>query len=189
MTQNQRPDSSLDRAADEWLVVRCQLGEPDAFDALIARWHPSLWLYIRRMAGDDGDAQDLAQELWVRVFRGIARLRDGSCLRAWLFGIARRLLMDRLRAKYANPLAADVDIGTLAAEADTVDSEADLVLLEAALEALPPVEREVLTLFYLQDLSLAELAETLGVPVGTVKSRLFRARRMLRAAMPERNHS
>jgi RNA polymerase sigma-70 factor (ECF subfamily) len=97
--------------------------------------------------------------------------------------------MDRLRAKYANPLAADVDIGTLAAEADTVDSEADLVLLEAALEALPPVEREVLTLFYLQDLSLAELAETLGVPVGTVKSRLFRARRMLRAAMPERNHS
>ena len=68
------------------------------------------------------------------------------------------------------PLAADVDIGTLAVEADTFDREADLVLLEAALETLPAVGCEVLTLFYLQDLSLAELAETLGVPIGTDSS-------------------
>ncbi len=180
-------DLASDRTDDEWLVVRCQLGEADAFDALIARWHPPLWLYIRRMAGNDDAARDLTQELWVRVLRGLGRLRDASRLRAWLFGIARRLLMDRLRDKYAASVAADVDVETLAAaETEVFDREADIARLEAGLDTLPTVEREVLTLFYLRDLSLAEIAETLGVPVGTVKSRLFRARGMLRAAMPER---
>jgi DNA-directed RNA polymerase specialized sigma24 family protein len=69
------------RLADELLVVRCQLGEPDAFDALIERWHQALWLYIRRMTGRDDEAQDLLQEVWLRVIRGMARLRDGSRFR------------------------------------------------------------------------------------------------------------
>jgi RNA polymerase sigma-70 factor (ECF subfamily) len=104
-----------------------------------------------------------------------------------LFGIARRVLMDRLRREYAAPPAADVDLGTLAAEPESIDSEADLASLEAALDTLPVIERDVLTLFYLRDLSLAELADALSVPVGTIKSRLFRARKMLRAAIHERN--
>jgi RNA polymerase sigma-70 factor (ECF subfamily) len=95
--------------------------------------------------------------------------------------------MDRLRRAYAAPPAADVDLATLAAETEPIDSEADLASLDAALDTLPIVERDVLTLFYLRDLSLAELADALGVPVGTIKSRLFRARKMLRAAMHERN--
>jgi RNA polymerase sigma-70 factor (ECF subfamily) len=175
------------RAADELLVVRCQLGEPGAFDALIGRWHGPLWQYIRRMTGRDEDAQDLLQEVWVRVIRGIVRLRDGSRFRGWLFGIARRALMDRLRREYAMPTVADVDPGDLVAEPESIDNEADLAALEAALDTLPAVERDVLTLFYLRDLSLTELADALNVPVGTVKSRPFRARRLLRAAMLERS--
>jgi RNA polymerase sigma factor (sigma-70 family) len=175
------------RATDELLVVRCQLGEPDAFDALIGRWHGPLWQYIRRMTGRDADAQDLLQEVWLRVIRGIPKLRDGSRFRGWLFGIARRALMDRLRRDYAVPPVADVDPGDLIAEPPSIDTEADLAALESALDTLPAVEREVLTLFYLRDISLNELADALNVPVGTVKSRLFRARRLLRAAMLERS--
>lgn len=171
------------RAADELLVVRCQLGEADAFDALIARWHTPLWQYIRRMTGRDDDAQDALQEVWLRVIRGIARLRDGSRLRGWLFGIARRVLMDRLRRHYATPAAGDVDLEDVMAESDALDREADLAALDAALTGLPLAEREILTLFYLDDLSIAELAEALDIPVGTVKSRLFRARKMTRALM------
>jgi RNA polymerase sigma-70 factor (ECF subfamily) len=74
----------------------------------------------------------------------------------------------------------------VAADADPIDREADLASLDTALAALPTIEREVLALFYLRDLSLAELADALAIPVGTVKSRLFRARRMLRATMDER---
>jgi RNA polymerase sigma factor (sigma-70 family) len=182
------PDEALPRrASDELLVVRCQLGEPDAFDALIGQWQGPLWRYVRRMAGRDDIAQDLLQDVWIRVIRGIARLRDGSRLRGWLFGIARRVLMDRLRREYAAPGLADLDPADLAAEPDPADSEADLAAMENALDSLPTIEREVLTLFYLRDLSLAELADALSVPIGTVKSRLFRARKLLRAAMLERS--
>lgn len=180
-------ESSPRRASDELLVVRCQLGEAEAFDALIARWHGPLWRYIQRMAGRDDVAQDLLQEVWIGAIRGIGRLRDGARLRGWLFGIARRVIMDRLRRQYAAPDVGDVEPEDLTAPPDAIDNEADLAALERALDALPHVEREVLTLFYLRDLSIVELADALGVPVGTVKSRLFRARRLLRAAMPERS--
>ena len=75
---------------DELLVVRCQLGERPAFDDLIDRWHAPLWKYARRLTGSDDAAQEVAQDVWLRVLRGIHRLRDGARLRAWLFGIARR---------------------------------------------------------------------------------------------------
>ena len=126
------------RLADELLVVRCQLGEPDAFDALIARWHRPLWLYIRRMTGRDDAAQDLLQEVWLRVVRGIARLRDGLRFRGWLFGIARRALMDRLRREYAAFPTDDVDVSELAAEIEPPDREADLASLESALACCRP---------------------------------------------------
>jgi RNA polymerase sigma-70 factor (ECF subfamily) len=182
-------DRASERLGDELLVVRCQLGEPEAFDALIERWNRPLWLYIRRMTGNHDEAQDLIQEVWLRVIRGLARLRDGSRFRGWLFGIARRTLMDRLRREYAVLPADDVDIAGLAAQAEPANLETDLASMETAIETLPPVERDVLTLFYLHDLTLAELAQALNVPVGTVKSRLFRARGMLRAAMQERHSS
>ena len=182
-------DRASDRIADELLVVRCQLGEPEAFDALIERWRGPLWSYIRRMTGDQDEAQDLLQEVWLRIIRGIARLRDASRFRGWLFGIARRTLMDRLRREYATLQVDDIDVSELAAQQEPAGIETDLASMGAALETLPTIERDVLTLFYLNDLTLAELAETLSVPVGTVKSRLFRARGMLRAAMQERHYS
>jgi RNA polymerase sigma-70 factor (ECF subfamily) len=182
------PSSSLEsaRRADEneLLVIRCQLGEPAAFDELIRRWEEPLWRYARRLTGHDDAADDVAQDVWVRVLRGIGRLRDGAKLRAWLFGIARRTLMDRLRLKYAAPPASDVDVSALAAaDAGTDELEADLAAVQEALLRLPVIERDVLSLFYLDELSLQEVAEVLGVAVGTVKSRLFRARQLLRREM------
>jgi RNA polymerase sigma factor (sigma-70 family) len=182
MSHSCQPDAPS-RIADELLVVRCQLGESDAFDTLIELWHRPLWVYIRRMAGRDEDAQDILQDVWLRVIRGIPRLRDGSRLRGWLFGITRRALMDRLRKQYAAPAHDSLDGDDVSVQPDLIDREADLRALDAALEAMPLGEREVLTLFYLRDLSLNELAETLGIPVGTAKSRLFRARQMLRTRM------
>jgi RNA polymerase sigma factor (sigma-70 family) len=101
---------------DELLVIRCQLGERSAVDELTERWHPPLWKYVRRQAGEDDAAKDVAQDVWLRVLRGIGRLRDGSRLRPWLFGIARRALMDRLRHHYAAPFGSDIDVAELAAD-------------------------------------------------------------------------
>jgi RNA polymerase sigma factor (sigma-70 family) len=168
--------------ADELLTIRCQMGDPAGFDDLIARWHAPLWAFVRRLAGNDDAANEIFQDVWVRVIRGIPRLRDGTKLRAWLFGIARRTLMDHLRQEYARTPVVDVDVDEIAADAPAT-SDTDLDELERALWQLPIIEREVLTLFYLQELSLNEVAEVLKVPVGTIKSRLFRAKRLLRQAM------
>jgi RNA polymerase sigma-70 factor (ECF subfamily) len=167
-------------AEDELLAVRCQLGEAAAFDELIARWHPPLWSFIRRLVGDDDRAQEIVQEAWLRILRGLPRLRDGARLRAWLFGIARRTLMDRLRYEYAAAPTVDIDVDDVASDLAAPDDPENLQQLEAALADLPPVEREVVTLFYFEELSLNEVADVLNIPVGTVKSRLFRAKRLLR---------
>lgn len=170
---------------DELLALRCQLGDRAAFDELIQRWNDPLWRYLRRMAGNDHDAQELAQNTWLGVLRGLPRLRDPARLRPWLFGIARRVAMDRLRAQYAAPPTEDLtDADALAETGDT--TEEDLAALDQGLRELPLVEREVLTLFYLRELSLGDVAEVLAVPIGTVKSRLFRARHLLRHEMTKR---
>jgi RNA polymerase sigma-70 factor (ECF subfamily) len=174
---------------DELLVIRCQLGERPAFDELVERWHLPVWRYIRRMAGDDDAAWDVAQDVWLRVLRGIGRLRDGAKLRPWLFGIARRVLMDRLRHQYTTPIDADVDLTTVAATVSSDDSEEAIAAMERELARLPVIEREVLTLFYLRELSLTDVADVLGVPVGTVKSRLFRARQQLRHGLDTEGES
>ncbi|HET8773449.1 MAG TPA: RNA polymerase sigma factor [Thermoanaerobaculia bacterium] len=169
-----------DRKQDELLAIRCQLGEPAAFDALIARWHEPLWKYLRRLTGDEDAAAEAVQDAWLRILRGMPRLRDAGRLRAWIFGIARRVVMDRLREKYAEPARVSPEDVDLAAADDAIDLKEELALLQEELARLPVPEREVVALFHLEELSLLEIAEVAGIPAGTVKSRLFRARRALR---------
>jgi RNA polymerase sigma factor (sigma-70 family) len=133
------------------------------------------------VTGGDEAARDLTQDVWLRVLRGIGRLRDGSKLRPWLFGIARRAAMDRLRTQYASRIVDEVDVTVIAApDSPPPEPEEELRTMQQELMRLPVIEREALTLYYLQELSMAEVAEVLGLPVGTVKSRLFRARQVLR---------
>jgi len=173
------PDAGL---ADELLMVRCQLGERAAFDALAARWGTPLWRYARNLCGNDAAADDATQDIWIRVLRGLPALRDTGKLRPWLFGIAHRVMMDRLREQYARPDATGSAPEDLPADdgGAALEHELELAAMLDALARLPLVENEVLTLFYLRELSLDEVAQALGIPPGTVKSRLHRARRMLR---------
>lgn len=175
---------------DEWIAVRCQLGERHAFDELIRRWQEPIWTFVRRQVADSDVAKDITQEVWIRVLRGFGSLRDCSKLRAWLFTVARRTVMDRLRRQYAAPAIADVDMEDVPAEESAEDIEEHLATMHHELAMLPVAERETLTLFYLRELSMQELADVLMVPVGTVKSRLFRARKLLRLKLkPEGERS
>ena len=174
-------DLARERLGDEWIAVRCQLGEREAFNELIQRWHGPIKQYIRSLTDDDA-AQDIVQDIWLRVLRGIGGLRDPARLRAWLFGIAHRTWIDTLRKKYAVTVA-DIDEADPHGVPDPgmpEEREQELAALEHELARLPAIEREALTLFYLRELSLQEIAQALDIPVGTVKSRLHRARRMLR---------
>jgi RNA polymerase sigma factor (sigma-70 family) len=174
---------SDDIARDEWLVLRCQLGEREAFDPLIAKWHPLLWRYAVRLTNDADAAADVVQEVWLRALRGLPTLRDATRFRPWLFGITRRVLMDRLRVRYAEPPMERLEPGGI--EEPWVDEERtdDFSLVQSELDRLPLPEREALVLFHLRELSLNEIAAIAAIPVGTVKSRLFRARQMLRTQL------
>jgi RNA polymerase sigma factor (sigma-70 family) len=175
-----RPDPQYQSREDELLALRCQLGERAAFDELIQRWAEPLRRYVLRTSGDADACDDLVQEIWVAVVQGMGRLRDATRLRSWLFGIAHRTLMARLRLRYSATVTSDIEIDDIAMEEADVDREAALLAVERGLALLPLPERDVLTLFYLHELSLAEIASIQLVPVGTVKSRLFRARGLLR---------
>jgi RNA polymerase sigma-70 factor (ECF subfamily) len=181
-----------DVRADALLAVRCQLGERAAFDDLIRRWAQPLRRYVARVGGDESTADELVQDIWLRVLQGIGRLQDPAKLRAWLFGIAHRRLMDRLRDRYASPIDADADADAALDVRPDAAPEPDGLLagrdLERGLARLPPAERDVLSLFYLEELSLADVARVLAVPVGTVKSRLFRARHLLRQQFTGDDH-
>jgi RNA polymerase sigma factor (sigma-70 family) len=180
-----------DPRADELLVIRCQLGERAAFDALILRWHEPTWRYLRRLADGVETTADLAQDMWLRVFRGIARLREPQKFRPWLFGIARRAAMDRLRGKYSRVTESSAELENLPADdpAHDDDVEQALTALEQQVASLALPEREAVTLFYLRELTIEEIAAVTSVPVGTVKSRLFRARQSLRRALASRGET
>ena len=178
-----------DPRIDALLAVRCQLGERAAFDDLIRRWAQPLRRHVSRVAGDAHAADELVQDIWLRVVQGIGRLQDPGKFRPWLFGIAHRRLMDELRGRYAAPsLESDEATDGLAVGAPDPDRELVARELERGLARLPAGERDVLSLFYLEELSLAEVAQALAVPVGTVKSRLFRARHLLRQQLTGEAH-
>ncbi|MEV0173269.1 sigma-70 family RNA polymerase sigma factor [Streptomyces sp. NPDC050803] len=170
------------------LVVRCQLGERQAFRELVQLWHAPLRRYVRGMVGSGHLADDLAQEAWVAVVHGLPRLRRPERFAPWLFTIARRTVADHLRQAYTALDTSAVEDDAIAADDDLLAAVLTTVEIEAGLSWLPPLEREVLILFHLQDLSLASCAEVLGVPPGTVKSRLHRARRMLRDVLTKRGY-
>ncbi|MET7328266.1 sigma-70 family RNA polymerase sigma factor [Nonomuraea sp. NPDC005650] len=174
---------------DELLVVRAQLGERAALAELVERWRVPVWTYVRRML-DAERADDVSQEVWLAVIRGLPRLREPARFAPWLFTIARRSVTDRLRSQYAREeltardvAAEDPVSGTVASMVEAIVDRAELV---SALSALPVLEREILVLFYLEDLSVEDCAQICRIPAGTVKSRLNRARRLLRAHLEEK---
>lgn len=170
----------LDALRDEWLVVRLQSGDRAAGDELAASWHPRLLRTARRYLGDDSSVETSVQECWLAILRGIGGLRDPARFAPWAFGILRRKCADRVRqAQRERGRDAELEEQPVAARQE------DAAALRSALAALPPDQRLSAQLFYVEGLTLAEIAEAQAVPEGTAKSRLFHARRKLKAALSE----
>jgi RNA polymerase sigma-70 factor, ECF subfamily len=162
------------------LVIRCQAGDEGAFAALLDEFGDRTMRYLRGMLGDD--AEDVQQEVWLAVFRGIARLSNPAAFRTWLFRTTRHRVIDHLRGRHReHQLLDDVAVN----EIDVSDDRDDAVdvaepALAAALAAIPPPQREVLLLRYRDDLKYEEIAVVVGCPIGTVRTRLYHAKRRLR---------
>ncbi len=177
-----RRDTSSIR--QEQLVVRCKLGDNRAFDELFRLWESRLYFFVRRLVANEEDAWDVLQQTWVQVLRGIGRLEKTDRLAPWLYCIARRTAQHHWRGRFRDESHRDEEIEVEdLAEADEDWNTADAEQVHAALAELQLKHREVLTLFFLQDLSIEDIGEVLEVPPGTVKSRLHYAKRALRGLL------
>ena len=169
---------------DELLVTMVWSGDRPAGEELARRWHPRLLRAARRMLGDSDAAQGVTQESWLAIARGINRLSDPARFAPWAFTILRRHCADEIRRRQAKRrVVAEGELPDVVVPAQGEDS----IAIAQAFGSLPPDQRFAAHLFFVEGLTLAELAEVQGIPVGTAKSRLFHARRKLKAALSGEN--
>ena len=165
----------------ELLVLRCQRGQKSAFEELFRIWETRLFYYIHRLVDDEQDAWQILQETWVKVLRGIRKLREPRKLPAWLYSTARNTAITHLRDEYAREsFLKNGDNISRGADCNISLNFEDAEQVHYGLSFLSLPHREVLTLFFLQDLSVEDIAAVLEIPVGTVKSRLYYAKRSLK---------
>jgi len=171
---------SESRAQYEWLALRCQSGEPGAFEDLIAVMERPLLYYAASLTGSTDSALDVLQDVWLKVFRGIRKLKDTGSLRAWLYSITHGVAVDRIRRNYSREQAEKVLVEDFCeAEEPSFEGE-DADAIHQALSEIGLKHREVLVLHFLEDLSLAEIAKVVGCSEGTVKSRIHYAKRAMK---------
>ena len=176
---------AAERLHEQLLVLRCQAGDEDAFEELVARYHPRLRYYLRRILLRADHADDVLQEVWLAVFRALPRLADPGALAAWLYRIARDKASVQWRGRPPERL---LDVSDLAEEPsqDSEFRQEDAQEIHASLDQLPPEQREVLVLRFLEDMTYQQIAKVTGCPIGTVRSRLYYAKSALRQAIEHR---
>jgi len=175
---------------DNQLVERARAGDVDAFGELYQHTHRRIHQYIRQMVPTTGDAEDLMQEVYLRAWSGLKQLQANEAFWVWLHRIARNAVLDWRKRKQVSTVSLestftdDEDGETEPVEvADWSENPEQIALSEAMQEAvrsLPENHREVVTMYYLEDMGISEVAKVLGVPKNTVLSRLARARETLR---------
>ncbi len=177
----------MNEAADDGAFVAMALrGHPDAFATLVERYDRAVYHLAYRTLQDPEEARDATQEAFFKAFRSLRTFKPGSKFSTWIFAITYHACCDRLnrRKRYAGselPERADPSPGP----EDRAIALDDARRLRAAIDALPEKYRTAITLFHLQGKQYEEIAEVLGLPLGTVKTHLFRAKEQLRRLLGE----
>lgn len=181
-----------DRDTDQVLVARVQAGDRAAFDLLVSKYHRKVLRLISRLVRDPAEVEDIAQETFIKAYRALPQFRAESAFYTWLYRIAVNTAKNYLSASNRRPIpmsdlmkADDEDESPLSSFEQAVDMQTpDSVMLsrqiaktvEQAMEALPADLRTAVTLREIEGLSYEEIAAAMNCPIGTVRSRIFRAR-------------
>ncbi len=175
--------------ADRDLVKAAAGGDRDAFDELVRRYQGQIVNLARAMTGGDADEDDMAQETFVRAWRSLPGFRGESAFRTWLYGIAMNVVRthrgrrSKLRSLFWSAAAEGEGVPLEQVRDRDASVEQQIMMrdgIDRALKSLPGELREALVLRDVQGLEYREIADALGVPIGTVESRIFRARQRLR---------
>jgi len=178
--------SATDDQAD---VERVLAGDVAAFAGIVQRWQTPLVNLAYRFCHDRGRSEDMAQEAFLRAYRGLGQWRKDAVFSTWLFALATNLYRSELRRIPARTvsledIAEPPDARAFDGGFEDRDYDRDLAV-RRAVSALPAKYREALILFYFHDMDIGTAARSLGLPEGTVKARLFRGREILRSKLPQ----
>lgn len=165
---------------DEWLVLRSQEGDREAFQRLIRRWQERLWRHAYRLCGRSDLAWDVVQESLLSITRGLPKLHDPERFRPWAYTIVTRRATDLLRRRGPDEAGEDEAPEPCAPEDEGSDDDPRIGPLRTALARLPGDVRSLLSLRFVEGFEVARIAEILGIPEGTVKSRLHHAKQRLK---------
>jgi RNA polymerase sigma-70 factor (ECF subfamily) len=178
----------MNHESDWELVARCLAGSTGAFEPLVRRYEGPALVVARSMLGDPDEAADAVQDAFVRAYRTLGRLRPGSSFGPWFRAILRNLCLDRLRSPRRRGQSLDqtvVDRRVWSEPSGAVHAERQELsaVVQAALRELSAEHREVLVLKEMEGFGYDEIAKMVGVPKGTVGSRLFHARAALQEVL------
>ena len=188
-SQHTLEDASVASVTDEELAVRVQKGDAEAFGGLMERYEAKLLRYGRKFLSDHDDVTDLVQEAFVRAYQHIQSFDSTQRFSPWMYRIAHNEFVSALRKRSRSPLTIDFDaLVSHPAYDDPAPREREQkemrVLIDKGLEKITSKYREVLVLYFLEDLSYKEIADVLKVPVSTVGIRLKRGKEALRQVYP-----
>lgn len=164
---------------DELLVLRTQNGDMKAFSLLVKRWQPALLRQAYRLTRDDDAALDIAQDTWHAIAMGIHKLKSPQAFKTWSFRVVSNKSVNWIKDRQKQrTLQGESESGIILAEQDS--SSKNVELIRRALNELPIKSKTILSMFYIDNHSVKEISEILSLSDGTVKSRLFYARKMLK---------
>ena len=161
---------------DEWLIYRIRTGDKDAFRLLVKRWYPILLKHLCFLVKNEEVAKDIAQDVWSVVFQKINTLREPAFFKVWIFKIARYKSADWIKREQKRKGLEEEEIKTSLYEEKTEEFENKIEMVRFTMKKLSGIDQQILNLFYLQECNIREISEIIGIPTGTVKSRLFNAR-------------
>lgn len=172
---------------DKKILIAAKRKNFKAFEAILSHYEKVIFNYIFRLVNHRQDAEDLTQETFIKVYTHLSSIDPEKSFRAWLYKIATNVTYDWFRKKGAHPELFIIDDPLAGFE--TIDEESTYLKIEKAqdllkaLAGIKPIYRTVLDLFYHQGLSYEEVAQSLAIPLNTVKTHLFRAKRALKQAL------
>jgi len=184
--------------SDSVLIIRCQHGDREAFNLLVQRYERVVFNFAYRLAGGYDDANDVAQEAFVRAYSAIHTFRGDAAFSTWLFRITTNIYLDEKKRRKLRNYASLDDLVSLEDSSvgrqieDTSPTPADIVtanersgIIAKAIQGLPDMQRAMVVLYHIEHKAYDEIADILDLPIGTVKSRLNRARLALKDKLYE----
>lgn len=180
---------SSDDIFDELLIIRCKEKDKEALGLLWKRWQPRVLKWAFNFLQDKNQAYEVAQESWISIFKSIDKLKDPTFFRFWAYKIVQRRSADfiRIQQKERNVFKESVRDKSNVVEPESLEEDKTEQMLKA-IKQLPALHQEILRLFYLEKYSVKLIAKFLELPDGTVKSRLFYARKELKNKLKEVYH-